>query len=136
MVPGQAGSMQYRSSHIAVSLAVAFIALPAFAQEPPPAEKRAPEIASPEPRVDLYGDPLPPGAIQRFGSLKFRHLGIVNAVEYSPAGKLLATGGDDWTVRLWDAETGQPIRVLRTLAGTAPTEKERGEARAALGRLP
>ena len=33
----------------------------------------------------------------------------MNAVAFSPDGKLLATAGDDGTLQLWDPATGQPI---------------------------
>ena len=102
--------MQYRFIHIAVALAVLFIALPllVFSQEPPP-EKQAPKDQLPKPRLDLYGDPLPEGAIRRFGSLRFRHIGGILSVDYSPDGKTIASGGRDWTARIWDGVTGKEI---------------------------
>jgi WD40 repeat protein len=37
------------------------------------------------------------------------HAGPVQAVAFSRDGRLLATGSDDGTVRLWDPRTGQQI---------------------------
>ncbi len=38
---------------------------------------------------------------------------MVWSLAYSADGKLLATGGFDQTVRLWNTETGQRLAVLR-----------------------
>ena len=40
------------------------------------------------------------------------HTDAVNAVAFSPNGKLLVSGGDDWTFRLWDISQGQNIATL------------------------
>ncbi|MBB2914038.1 WD40 repeat protein [Streptosporangium becharense] len=37
------------------------------------------------------------------------HLGLINAVAFHPHGHLLASTGNDGTVRLWETTTGQPV---------------------------
>lgn len=44
------------------------------------------------------------------------HTDIVNAVEFSADGKLLATAGIDKLIRLWDPESG---RLIKTLTGAS-----------------
>jgi WD40 repeat protein len=63
-----------------------------------------------EVRTDLYGDPLPPGALARLGTARFRH--DSTAIAYSPDGKVLASGGSDNVIRLFDASTGMELRRL------------------------
>lgn len=45
------------------------------------------------------------------------HDGSVNCVCFSPDGKLLATGGRDQTIRLWDASSGKEIKKIEGMQG-------------------
>lgn len=78
------------------------------AEDPVPAKSHEPKPA--EVKKDLYGDPLPPGAVARLGTVRFRHHS--SAIAYSPDGKILASGGHDNHIRLFDAATGKEIRRL------------------------
>jgi RNA polymerase sigma factor (sigma-70 family) len=101
---------------------------------PPPAERPdrpgAPTVSAAAPRDD---EPLPPGAIARLGTARFRHPGGAAAVLFGPAGKQLLSGGNDNSVILWDAGTGRPrwtfgeyasfIGVLRPSMALSPDGK-------------
>ena len=60
--------------------------------------------------MDLYGAPLPAGALVRLGTTRFRHDGRLLAVAYVADGKDLVPPSDDQTVRRWDAATGKELQ--------------------------
>jgi RNA polymerase sigma factor (sigma-70 family) len=85
-----------------------------------PAGPRPPAARAPEERpgdgaarVDGRGDPLPEGALVRFGSTRFRSPGGVYSADLSPDGKLLAMHGVDGALRLLDTATGRVRLTLR-----------------------
>jgi WD40 repeat protein len=72
-----------------------------------------------KPRLDAYGDPLPPGATARFGSLRWRMPGSIGAVAVSPNGERVAAVNMYGRVAIWDMATG---RRLHEFAGSEAGE--------------
>jgi WD40 repeat protein len=62
--------------------------------------------------TDLYCDPLPPGAIGRLGTVRFRP-GTWISGAFSPDGKTLVTTYGDDRVCFWDMASGKRLRVLQ-----------------------
>ena len=67
-------------------------------------------------RIDRYGDPLPPGAVARLGTMRMRQDTIYadHITAFSPDGKLLATGSHQ-SLRLWELAPGR--RAARRWTG-------------------
>src|SRR5262249_37931736 len=63
--------------------------------------------------LDRFDDPLPTGAIARFGTVRFRQGQYIFALAFSPNSRMIASGGRDRVVRLFDATTGKVLRVFR-----------------------
>ncbi len=70
-----------------------------------------------QPGRDLYGDPLPAGAVARLGSVRLRHAALSDLV-FLPDNKSIVSAGGDRVLRFWDIATGKKVRAVR-LQGTA-----------------
>ena len=67
-----------------------------------------------KPRVDLYGDPLPAGALLRLGTVRMRQEGHSQmSISYSSDGKMLATTDGDGVI-LWNPATGMRLNRLKS----------------------
>jgi RNA polymerase sigma factor (sigma-70 family) len=90
-------------------------AAPPAADDPQPAPAKA--AAAPAEPVDRLGDPLPPGAIARMGTVRFRHSDSVNYLAFTPDGKLCVSA--DWSeVRVSEVATGKLVRRIGGDFGT------------------
>jgi WD40 repeat protein len=70
-------------------------------------------------RADLFGDPLPAGALARMGSTRFRHAGISDFV-FIDGGKTILTSGSDRTLRFRDSVSGKQTRTVELQGKTGP----------------
>jgi RNA polymerase sigma factor (sigma-70 family) len=84
-------------------------ALPPIPRVQPPAPQRQKDL------VDLFGDPLPPGAVARLGTVRFRTGGtILGGIGVLPDNNTLVSASDGGGVRFWDAKTGKLLREIGT----------------------
>jgi RNA polymerase sigma factor (sigma-70 family) len=98
---------------LALAVGLALVGMVALAQQTPPNEEtKAPgppqRVAAEPARVDHEGDPLPPGAVARLGTLRLRHASWVSSVVFTPDGESLLSASSD--IRLWDRATGKELR--------------------------
>jgi WD40 repeat protein len=61
-------------------------------------------------RADGAGDPLPPQALLRVGTVRLRHGNAVTALAVAADGKTVVSAGRDETLRVWDLATGKEVR--------------------------
>src|SRR5262249_48650852 len=85
---------------------------PAQPDEPPFRAAALPGADGPKgPAVDRHGDPLPPGAIARLGTLRFRQ-GLFTPC-FLPDGKTILTASRH-SLPFWETETGRLRREIPT----------------------
>jgi WD40 repeat protein len=87
----------------ALALAVSLL-LAQFSPEP------GASAAGPPARVDRYGDPLPPGALARLGTTRFRAGYVIFALAFTPDGKGLVAASAGRPPCLYEMATGKVLR--------------------------
>ena len=101
------------------------VPLPALKLQPVPGLPALPPQAGPNarpirpvftlpgpPKLDRHGDPLPSGAVVRFGTVRLRH-GAIEGVAFAPDGKLLCTvSGSEDNIKMWDTVSGKEVARL------------------------
>jgi WD40 repeat protein len=64
---------------------------------------------------DQFGDPLPPGAVARLGTVRWRHSASIGQFSFFPNGNTIATAGNDDRIIIWDLATEKPLHSLKNL---------------------
>jgi WD40 repeat protein len=133
--------MSWRQGILLLLIPLAFTSgLPARGQNPTAGASKAA-------RTDLYGDPLPEGALARLGTVRLRHPGGISSLAYSPDGKMLAVFTFDhrvhrglcWSnqskgaIYIWDALTGKRIHRIDTRLRGQPFLAFSGDGKRLLG---
>jgi RNA polymerase sigma factor (sigma-70 family) len=80
------------------------------------AGKPVPTVDTPA-RLDRFGDPLPPGAVARLGTVRLRHSAQLTGghiMAFSPDGRVFATGARD-IIRVWNTADGKMLSEIRAV---------------------
>ncbi len=124
LVPAASMSLASKLTLTAMSLVLASaLSLGAFRvmEAEPPKEAAAPAKAPAPPspiaentsqRLDRFGDPLPPGAIRRFGTLRLRHDYSILHLAFTPDSKQLIAGMAPRPLAIFDVATGRRLRTI------------------------
>jgi WD40 repeat protein len=78
--------------------------------------KAAREVGRPE-LLDLYGDPLPPAAAVRLGTVRHRQETPIKTIAFASKGGFLVTDGEDPYLHVWDARDGKMVRRIEVGPG-------------------
>jgi RNA polymerase sigma factor (sigma-70 family) len=81
---------------------------PADSPKAPNPPSRSSAAAAEPKNVDAFGDPLPPGAVRRFGTLRFRHDMIEN-LAFTPDSKRMVVGVRRTTLAVIDPVDGRKL---------------------------
>ena len=103
-------------SHRCLLFAAACLLGVCSAGEGQPPDKSSQASSGKQARTDQYGDPLPEGALTRFGTVRFRYGGWVQAVTFSNDGKTILSAGAmrvQEGICAWDPSTGTEQRRLK-----------------------
>src|SRR5690348_15056075 len=79
----------------------------------------APIPADLTPKHDAYSDPLPAGAIDRYGTLRYRG-GSTSGAAFLADGKTIVSAGSDNHLYFWETETGKLVRRYEAFASYNP----------------
>jgi RNA polymerase sigma factor (sigma-70 family) len=85
----------------------------AAAGQEQPARPRRPVAPDGPVRLDRYGDPLPPAARARLGTLRLRHNAHVYNTVFTPDGKTVLAGDARGGIVFWDVAMGKALRRLQ-----------------------
>jgi RNA polymerase sigma factor (sigma-70 family) len=111
------GAKTFFLSAVAVALFIGGPLLLGGLRTPPAEDPKQPPVELPQPRaenapsalLEQDGDPLPPEALARFGTPRFRKAEAFRVTELSQDGKLLASMGSSG-VFVWELQTGRVVR--------------------------
>jgi RNA polymerase sigma factor (sigma-70 family) len=76
-----------------------------------PEGQKAPAETAEQVARDLYGDPLPAGAVARLGTVRFRNPDSCDSLDFTSDGRFVVSGGMGGA-RVFEAATGKEVRRL------------------------
>jgi WD40 repeat protein len=119
-----------------------FVAFAALSFLDAPARGHAPAAAGIRPRpaerralVDLHGDPLPPGATVRLGTVRFRQPGRERTIAFAPDGRSIVSTTQYDSLCIWNADDGRLLRRLENEPDHVAAYSPDGKLLAGVGAL-